>query len=265
MKNVESKKIQEITDYVLAAQDGKYEIKKITEEIHPQLTIAEAYTVQEELIKRKIHRGEKIVGPKMGLTSLAKLKQMHVKDPIYGYVFDTMVVKEGDSMKVSDYIHPKVEPEIGFIMMKELKGPGVTKEDVLEAAYCLFPGIEIIDSRYLNFDFTTPDVIADNTSAAGAVFGAYLKDFSGIDLEAIEVALKINGETKTTGTGAAVLGHPAESIATLANMLAEKGESVQAGQPILTGGITAAVVVQPGDYVEVSFSDGLGSVELKVE
>ncbi|MGC6768441.1 2-keto-4-pentenoate hydratase [Enterococcus sp. LJL128] len=259
---LDGKKRNELVDYVLNAQDENYEILKITEKLYPKLTMAEAYQIQAALIKRRLDRGEKIVGPKMGLTSLAKLQQMNVSDPIYGYVFDTMVVPDGGTAEMADYIHPKVEPEIGFILKKELKGPGVTKEAVLEATEAVFPAIEIIDSRYLNFNFTMTDVVADNTSAAGAVFGTHLISPKGIDLETIGVVLQINGEVKTVGAGAAVLNHPAESVAYLANMLAEKGEAIKPGEPILTGGLTEAVAVSSGDYVEVKFGETLGEVRL---
>src|SRR5690606_22589082 len=120
------------------------------------LTIEEAYLVQEELVRQKLEEGKKIVGPKMGITSEAKMKQMNVDDPIYGYVFDDMVVNEGDTISISDYIHPKVEPEIGFILSRDLEGPNVTALDVLRSTEYVFPAIEIIDSRYENFNFTLP-------------------------------------------------------------------------------------------------------------
>src|SRR5699024_7154767 len=151
------------------------EIIKITTELYPELSISEAYVVQEELTRQKQEEGLTIVGPKMGITSEAKMKQMDVDDPIYGYVFDNMVVSEGGSISIADYIHPKVEPEIGFILKRDLEGPNVTVLDVLRATDYVFPSIEIIDSRYENFNFTLPDVIADNTSAAGAIFGSTFK------------------------------------------------------------------------------------------
>ncbi|EUJ26754.1 2-keto-4-pentenoate hydratase [Listeria floridensis FSL S10-1187] len=135
----------------------------------------------------------------MGLTSLAKLQQMNVDAPIYGYVFDSMVVEDGGHLKFSEYIHPKVEPEIGFVLKQELRGPGVTKEDVLAATDYIFPGIEVIDSRYLNFNFTMPDVVADNTSAAGAVFGTNVRKTDQMDLETIGVVLEINGGNSGPG------------------------------------------------------------------
>lgn len=261
---MDSTLIKETAKHLYDAEKNKQDIKKITAERLPNLTIEEAYGIQAELVNQKLADGHSIVGPKMGLTSEAKLKQMNVTDPIYGYVFDYMVVDEGDSISVKDYIHPKAEPEIGFVLKKDLTGPNVTREQVLEATDYVFPAIEIIDSRYENFNFTMPDVIADNTSARGAVFGTTLKKADTLELDVIGSTLSINGEIKSLGAGAAVLGHPANAIARLANMLAEKGETVKAGQPILTGAITAAVLLTPGDHVVAKFG-GLGEVSFFVE
>lgn len=256
---------KEIAGYILGAQDQHDEIPKLTAKQYPGLTIPEGYQIQTELVNLRLARGEKILGPKMGLTSYAKLKQMNVTDPIYGYVFTWMNVPEGSTIQMEDYIHPKVEPEIGFILKEDLKGPGVTKEQALAATEYVFPAIEIIDSRYLNFDFTMSDVVADNTSAAGAIYGTTMRKPADLDLETIGVHLSINGVVKTIGSGAAVLGHPAESIAALANMLAEKGEYIKAGEPILTGGLTAAEPIGPGDHIVVQFGENLGSTEFFVE
>ncbi|AXI08121.1 4-oxalocrotonate decarboxylase [Oceanobacillus zhaokaii] len=256
--------IQKLANYTHHAEKEKREIKKITADLYPELTIDEAYLVQEELVRQKLEEGHTIIGPKMGITSEAKMKQMNVDNPIYGYVFDNMVVEEGEPVSVSNYIHPKIEPEIGFVLKKDLAGPGVTALDVLLATEYVFPAVEIIDSRYENFNFTLPDVIADNTSAAGAIFGTYLRKPEELELDVVGVTLAINGEIKSLGAGAAVLGHPANSVARLANMLSEKGEKVKAGQPILTGGATAAVPITPGDFVQVKYG-GLGDVSFAVK
>lgn len=255
----------DVAQYLLNAQDNHQEILKLTASTYPELTIPEGYIIQEELVKLRLERGETILGPKMGLTSQAKLKQMNVTDPIYGYVFAHMNVPEGSTIKMADYIHPKVEPEIAFILKEDLKGPGVTKEQALAVTEYVFPAIEIIDSRYRDFDFTMPDVVADNTSAAGAIYGTVMRRPAELDLETISVHLTINGKVKTIGSGAAVLGHPAEAVAALANMLAEKGEYVKAGEPILTGGMTAAEPISQGDHVRVQFGENLGSVEFFVK
>lgn len=261
---MDKKRIKELADYTHQAEKEKREITKITAELYPELSIEDAYLVQEEVVKQKLAEGKKIIGPKMGITSEAKMKQMDVKDPIYGYVFDDMVVNEGDTISMDDYIHPKVEPEIGFILSRDLEGPGITPLDVMRATEYVFPAIEIIDSRYENFNFTLPDVIADNTSAAGAVFGTTVKRPDAVELDVVGVTLAINGEIKALGAGAAVLGHPANSVVRLANMLSEKGEKVKANEPILTGGITAAVRLSPGDYVSAKYG-GLGDISFFVQ
>ena len=255
--------IKQLANYTHNAEKEKKEIVKITSELYPELSIEEAYLVQEELVRQKLEEGKTIVGPKIGITSEAKMQQMNVDDPIYGYVFDDMVVEEGDSIAVSDFIHPKVEAEIGFILKEDLEGPGVTALDVLRATEYVFPALEIIDSRYENFNFTLPDVIADNTSAAGAIFGTDLKRPETLELDVVGVTLSVNGELKELGAGAAVLGHPANSVARLANMISKKGEKVKAGQPILTGGVTSAVRLSPGDFVNVKYG-GLGDVSFFV-
>lgn len=264
MITLDIQRVNDLADYILQAQDEKREIQKITAMKQPELTIAEGYLIQEQLVKKRLARGETILGPKMGLTSQAKLKQMNVTDPIYGYVFQSMYIAEGSTIELEDFIHPKVEPEIGFILKQELKGPGVTKEQVIEATEYVFPAIEIIDSRFENFDFTMPDVVADNTSASGAVIGTTMRDPKKLELETIGVHLTINGEIKSIGAGAAVLGHPANAIAALANMLSEKGETVKVGQPILSGGLTAATSISKGDHITVQFGENLGMVEFFV-
>lgn len=257
---IDDRQVQKLADIVQDAQQGRYEIDKLTKALCPQLTIADAYLVQQELVRRRVAAGDAVAGPKMGLTSLAKLRQMHVEDPVYGFVFRSMLVENGGRLRLSRYIHPKAEPEIGLVLAQDLQGPGVGITEVLQKVESVFPAIEIIDSRYKNFDFTLPDVIADNTSAAAAVYGPRIPLKAGMDLAAVEVTFAVNGRKKAAGNGAAVLGHPASSVVRLANMLAAKGQKVPAGQPILTGAVTAAVMLAAGDVVQAEFSHDLGRV-----
>jgi 2-oxo-3-hexenedioate decarboxylase len=190
------------------------------------------------------------------------MKQMNVEEPIYGYIFDYMVISDG-IVRMSELIHPKAEAEIAFILGKDIEGPGVTGAQVLAATEYVVPALEIIDSRYENFRFTLPDVVADNASSSRVVFGNRLTRPEGLDLDLLGVTLHINGELKELGAGAAVLGHPANSVAMLANMLARKGQKLKAGEIILTGGVTEAVLLSLGDYVTAKV-DGLGEVSFKV-
>lgn len=259
-----TKSFNDTAVFLYDAEKNKTAIKKITANQQLHLTIDEAYKIQAYLMDLKLNEGHKIVGPKMGLTSEAKLKQMNVEDPIYGYVYDYMVLSDGETLHMDELIHPKAEPEIGFILKHDLEGPGITTAKVLEATEYVFPAIEIIDSRYEDFNFTLPDVIADNTSASRVIFGSDIVKPEDLDLDLVGVTLSINGEAKSFGAGAAVLGHPAYAIAKLANMLAEKGEKVKAGQPILSGAITQAILLSKGDYVNAKIG-GIGEVSCVVK
>lgn len=251
-----------IAQFLIDAEVGKREVTRITAE-YPELTVEEAYRIQEELVGLKLGQGYRIIGPKMGLTSRAKMKQMNVEEPIYGYIFDYMVV-DGNVLHQSELIHPKVEAEIAFILGEDLEGPEVTNEQVLAATEYVVPALEIIDSRYENFQFTLPDVIADNTSSSRVFIGSTMRKPADLELDLVGVTLSINGELKDMGAGAAVLGHPAQSVAMLANMLSRRGQKLKAGQVILTGGITGALMLSLGDTVSVKW-DGLGTMEFRVE
>jgi 2-oxo-3-hexenedioate decarboxylase len=254
---------KEIADYLVAAEVEKREVVKVTKTFKPDLTVEEAYQVQELLVQRKVDEGHRIIGPKMGLTSKAKWDQMGVSEPIYGYVFDYMLVNNGGVLPFSDLIHPKVEAEIAFLIGEDIQGPGITGAQVLAKTEYVLPALEIIDSRYENFNFTLPDVVADNASTSRVVFGNALRKPGEFDLELIGATLSINGQIKELGAGAAVLGHPANAIAVLANMLARKGEKIKKGDIILSGALTSAVMLNIGDFVSGKF-DGLGEVTFSV-
>jgi len=254
---------KDIANYLVSAEEERREVPKVTESIKPDLSVEEAYLVQQEIVHRKLNEGRRIIGPKMGLTSFAKMKQMGIEEPIYGYVFDYMLIENGGKVSLSDVIHPKVEAEVAFVMGEDLEGPGITGAQVLAKTEYVLPALEIIDSRYENFQFTLPDVIADNASTSRVVFGTALRKPEKFELDLVGAILTINGEIKELGAGAAVLGHPAHSVAMLANMLARKGEKVRKGDVILTGGITAATKLNVGDIVTGKF-DGFGEVSFTV-
>ncbi|RKL67092.1 4-oxalocrotonate decarboxylase [Salipaludibacillus neizhouensis] len=254
----------EIAKFLLDAELERQDVVKITANKVPDLTVEEAYEIQQELVTLKLEQGHSIVGPKMGLTSRAKMKQMNVEDPIYGYIFDNMVVQDGTAISLSDFIHPKVEAEIAFILGKDIEGPGITGAQVLAATEHVVSALEIIDSRYENFNFTLPDVIADNASSSKVVFGNLIRKPEELELDLVGTTLTINGEIRDLGAGAAVVGHPANSVAMLANMLHRKGDKLKDGQIILTGGITGAVQLSNGDVVSAKL-DGLGEVSFSVK
>ncbi|MEN3277603.1 MAG: 2-oxo-3-hexenedioate decarboxylase [Massilia sp.] len=234
---------------------------KITD-AHPDMDWDDAYAIQDEILRRKVARGNKIIGWKAGLTSHAKMKQMGVETPVFGFMADYYALPEGGECKVSELIHPKVEPEIAFVMKTALKGPGCHIGSVLAAVDFVMAGIEVIDSRYRDFKFDLKSVIADNTSAARFVVGGQPRPVSEVDLRTLGIVLEKNGEPVAFGAGAAVLGHPAAAIAMLANHLGERGKEIPAGALILSGGITEAVAVEAGDCVTLRMQ-GMGSVGMR--
>jgi 2-oxo-3-hexenedioate decarboxylase len=260
MSTLSKQQIEELADYLETSELECKDATKVTDR-YPEMDFEDAYDVQYAIKRRKLERGNKIVGLKVGLTSRAKMKQMGVESPIYGFLADYFDRPDGGDIQIDELIHPKVEAELAFVTKAPLKGP-CHIGDVLAATDFIMPAVEIIDSRYENFRFDLISVIADNSSSSRFVLGGQTADPEGLDMATIGVVLEKNGEIVDLGAGAAVLGHPASSVALLANMLAERGEEIPAGTTILTGGITAAVAVERGDNVKVRFQ-GLGSVGMR--
>ncbi len=253
--------IQQLADHLYACEANARDTPKITDD-HPDMDWDDAYAVQDGILARKLKNGARVVGYKAGLTSHAKMQQMGVDSPVFGFLVDSGSVPEGGTVKVSELIHPKVEPEIAFVMKRALKGPGCNIADVLAATDFVMPGIEVIDSRYRDFKFDLKSVVADNTSAARYVVGARALRPEAVDMRTVGIVLEKNGQVVALGAGAAVLGHPAAAMAMLANHLGKRGQEIPAGALILSGGITEAVAVQAGDNVCLRVQ-GMGSLSLR--
>lgn len=258
---LEREDIVRLCERIEGAQTRAYAIPRLTDE-YPGMTIGDGYAVQLELRKRFLAAGHKQVGWKAGLTSKAKMIQMGVDVPSIGFLTDRMARPENSAITTSDLVHPRVECEIAFVMKKTLQGPGCTLQDVLDATDYVLPAVEIIDSRFSGFKFDLASVIADNGSSARFVGGGRARYPGDVDLRALGVVMEKNGEIVTMGAAAAVLGHPANAIAMLVNILGELGEVLPAGSFVMSGGITEAVAVQPGDSVIARFQD-LGSVSMR--
>ncbi|WP_297836343.1 2-oxo-3-hexenedioate decarboxylase [Pseudomonas sp.] len=229
---------------------------------YPEMTLADAYDVQWEIRRRTEARGSKIVGLKMGLTSWTKMAQMGLKTPVYGFLTDHFSVADGGVVDCSKLIHPKIEAQIGFVTKSPIHGPGCHIGQVLAATDFVIPVLGVNDSRYENLKFDLISEVAENASSTHFIIGGQMAGFADLDLRTVGVVMEKNGEVVALGAGAAVLGHPAVSVAMLANLLAERGEHIPAGSFIMTGGITAAVPVMPGDNITVRYQ-GLGSVSAR--
>ncbi|HXE36990.1 MAG TPA: 2-oxo-3-hexenedioate decarboxylase [Azonexus sp.] len=250
-----------LCERIEGAQTRAYAIPKLTDE-YPEMTIGDGYAVQFALRQRFLAAGHRQVGWKAGLTSKAKMIQMGVSVPSIGFLTDRMARPESSAIKTSDLVHPRVECEVAFVMKKALKGPNCTRQDVLEATDYVLPAVEIIDSRFSGFKFDLESVVADNGSSARFVGGGRARRVEDIDLRTLGVVMEKNGEIVTMGASAAVLGHPAEAIAMLVNILGELGEELPAGSFVMSGGITEAIPVKPGDSIVARFQE-LGSVSMR--
>jgi 2-oxo-3-hexenedioate decarboxylase len=247
--------------HLLDAEARRQAVAPITD-TEPGLSVEDGYAIQGALIARRQSAGERIVGVKLGLTSKAKQQAMNVDEPCFAVLTDAMHLPAEVPLSVGDLIHPRVEPEIVLYLGEDVAGPGVTSQDVLDAAAAASCGLEVIDSRYADFKFTLADVVADNASSARFTLGTCRVDPRSVDLALVGCLLEHDGNLVATAAGAAVLGHPAEGVARLANWLGERGRTLRSGWAVLTGGLTDAVPLAPGSHVVATFGH-LGRVGLR--
>src|SRR5574343_310290 len=238
----------------------------------PGMTIADGYRINRAWMQIKFAQGRQMIGHKAGLTSRAMQVSIQSDEPDYGTLLDDMLYTctPGQVLDIpfTHFIAPSVEVELAFILKKELRGPDVTVEQVLQATDYVTPAIEIIDARIEQFDRHTKvmrkvfDTISDNAANAGIVVGAGRADPYQLDLPWCGAILRQNGMVEETGLAAGVQGHPAIGIAWLANKLAPWGESLQPGQIVLAGSFTRPVPAKAGDLFEADYGP-LGAMRFR--
>jgi 2-oxo-3-hexenedioate decarboxylase len=253
--------LSSIAKYIAFHQKSGKEMEKITLK-YSNLSVSDAYDIQQMCIEKYYGDNDPIIGWKMGLTSEAKQKSVGVDKAIYGRLTKSMELHE-PILCMENLIHPRIEPEFAFVINKEIKGENVTSRDIWMATECIFPALEVIDSRYKNFSFTLVDVIADNASSAKFLLGNQAFHPYLVSWDKVEVNMYRNSERVQQGVGAAVLDHPVRSIVELVKMISKKSLSIKPGMIILTGGITEAVEVYEGDTIEADFGQ-LGKIKIEV-
>ena len=236
------------------------ELVELLSTTHPDLTMDDGYAIQNALLARLVADGAVITGAKLGLTSLAKQVEMHVHEPIGGWLTDRMALPEGEPLVVGTLVQARCEPEIAFRLGADLSGADVTAADVMATTTSVMVAIEVLDSRYRDYRFTLPDVIADNASAARFVVGGPVAR-EGVDLRGCGVQFHVNDRLVGTATGAAVMGDPAEAVAWWVRHLARSGRGLTAGMVVLSGALMGAQKVAAGDRVRATI-EGLGTLEL---
>jgi 2-oxo-3-hexenedioate decarboxylase len=228
---------------------------------YPDLDLATAYDAQWAGVQAKLDAGDRLVGAKLGLTSRAKQRVMNVDDPLYGWVTNSMIATYGEPLDLSRFIHPRVEPEIAFLIGRDIPAPA-TVTSVLAATESIFAAIDVLDSRYADFRFKLPDVAADNASAGLFLLGPRAVKPSDVDdIKLIGCVLRVDGDVVATAAGAASMGHPAAAVAWLVNQLAKRDQKLEPGMLVFSGGLTEPVPMKPGMSVTAEL-DGLGAVEV---
>jgi 2-oxo-3-hexenedioate decarboxylase len=250
--------IQKFAEVVDEAARTAAEIPQFT--ASGPLSVEDAYAVQAASVARRLKRGERLVGVKMGLTSRAKMKQVNVDEVIWGRLTDAMRLEEGGSLSFGAYVHPRIEPELAFLLKAPLTGH-VTAAEAMAAVGAVAPAMEIIDSRYKAFKFALPDVIADNSSSSGFVVGDWASPDQ--DLSNLGLVMAVDGRPVEIGSTAAILGHPVRSLVAAARLAGAALGRLEPGWIILAGGATAAHPLKVGERVRLTMQN-LGSVTIRV-
>lgn len=256
-----SQQIEQLGDELYQALAGCQMVEPLTSR-HSDITIDDAYAIQQRMMARRLAAGEKVVGKKIGVTSKAVMDMLGVFQPDFGWLTDAMVYNEGQAIPAKTLIQPKAEGEIAFVLKKTLKGPGVTAADVLAATDGVMACFEIVDSRIRDWKIKIQDTVADNASCGVFVLGDRLVDVRDVDLGTCGMVLEKNGDIVATGAGAAALGHPANAVAWLANTLGTHGIALEAGEVILSGSLGIMVPVVAGDNLRVTIG-GIGGCSVR--
>jgi 2-keto-4-pentenoate hydratase len=234
-------------------------------ETYPGMTVEDAYAVQHLQLERWKAAGRVVKGHKVGLTARVMQRQLGVDQPDYGQLLDTMILGDGATLSARDFLQPKAEPEIAFVLGRDLTGPGVTVVDAVRAVDHVLPALEVIDSRIADWRIGLADTIADNASSGAVVLGTRPVRLTDLDLRLTGCVLTVDGELRATGAGGAVLGSPINALVWLANTVGPRGVTLEAGQVVIPGSLTAAQAIRPGGVVSATFGGGLGAVTTRME
>ena len=232
--------------------------------VYPDIDVVDAYEIQLINVRQRVAEGARVLGHKVGLSSLAMQRMMGVDEPDYGHLLDEMQVFEDTPVKAGRYLYPRVEVEVGFILAADLPGAACTEDDVLAATEALAPSIELIDTRITDWKIALCDTIADNASSAGFVLGEARVSPRDLDVKTIDAVLTRNGEVVAEGRSDAVLGNPVTAVAWLARKVESFGVRLRKGDIVLPGSCTRAIDAHAGDEFVADFA-GLGSVRLLFE
>lgn len=259
--------ISQIAQRLNQAEKSREQIRQISLD-HPEMTIDDAYAIQKEWVGVKIAEGRVLKGHKIGLTSKAMQASSQIDEPDYGVLLDDMFFDDGCDIPTDRFIVPRIEVELAFVLAKPLRGPNCTIFDVYNATDYVIPALELIDARCHNIDPETNrprkvfDTISDNAANGAVILGGRPIKPRDLDMRWISALLYRNGVIEESGVAAAVLNHPANGVAWLANKLAPHNVQLEPGQIILGGSFTRPVPARKGDVFHVDYGN-MGSISCR--
>lgn len=255
--------IERLGDELYEALRTRSTLPPLTER-EAAITIDDAYRVSLRMLARRKADGERVIGKKIGVTSKAVQDMLGVHQPDFGFLTDVMEVDDGATVSLSRHrlIQPRAEGEIAFVLRRDLRGPGVTEADVLDATDYVLPCFEIVDSRITDWKIRIQDTVADNASCGIFVLGNERADPHAVDLPAVAMRIDKNGEHVADGLGSAVQGHPCTAVAWLANTLGRFGIPFLAGEIILSGSLAPLLPAAAGDHFQLQL-DGIGRASVR--
>ncbi len=251
-----------LADAVYAARRTGVAIAPLTV-ADPDLSLADAYSVQQGVVRRYLDAGDRVVGYKLGLTSAPMQQLLGVDSPDFAPVMASHVRADAAAVEASDFIAPRLEAEIALVLGDDLAGPDCAAVDVLRATEGAVAALELVDSRIADWKITLADTVADMASSGAIVLGGRAVPLDDIDLRLLGMVFSRGGDVIATGAGAAALGNPAEAVAWLVRTLNHFGGSLSAGQVVMTGALHAAVPVAAGEVYRADF-DRLGPVSVRI-
>lgn len=255
-------RITALGDELFAALRARRTLAPLTSR-ESAIDVDDAYRISLRFLERRTAEGERVIGKKIGVTSKAVQDMLGVHQPDFGFLLDSMQVDDGSivGLERAKLIQPRAEGEIAFVLKKDLKGPGVTEDQVLDATDYVCPCFEIVDSRIHDWKIKIQDTVADNASCGVFVLGKDRVKPQALDLAAVKMDIRKNGAHIASGLGSAVQGHPATAVAWLANTLGRFGIPFLAGEIILSGSLAPLLPIVPGDRFAMTLA-GIGDASI---
>jgi 2-keto-4-pentenoate hydratase len=226
--------------------------------------LAEAYATQDALVRRLVGPGGAAIGYKVACTNAIAQEALRIDRPVFGQLLEATTHDSPVELAADRFTRRVVEAEFGVRMGRTVaagSGPH-TAASIVPHVGQLLPSIEVVDHRFVDWSVGALSVAADNAIHGCWVRGpAYEGDWTALDLARLPVTVTLDGEVVTTGSGEAVLGHPLNVVAWLADELPRFGRQLRAGDWITTGVCTDVFEADAGSTTTADFGP-LGQVTI---